>query len=113
MTSKRFLYERRQRFSTAPRNSNLVPAHLKELERDLLVRIRRLFDGTQIPSLHGSGIGCQPKLRHEEIDNHLDRREPTPIANKRMALLPCACGEKKPVTSSSKKVKPVAPSRCA
>ena len=33
-----------------------------------------------------------------------------PIANKKMALLLFACGEKNSITSSSKKVKPVAPS---
>ncbi len=32
-----------------------------------------------------------------------------PIASRKMALLPFACGEKKLITSSSKKVSPVAP----
>src|ERR1700687_4110002 len=36
-----------------------------------------------------------------------------PRATRKTALLPWACGEKKRVTSSSKKVRPVAPSRCA
>ena len=34
-----------------------------------------------------------------------------PIASKKMALFPFACGEKKAVTSSSKKVSPVEPRR--
>ena len=36
-----------------------------------------------------------------------------PIASKKMALFPFACGEKKAVTSSSKKVSPVEPRRWA
>ena len=36
-----------------------------------------------------------------------------PIASRKIALFPSACGEKKLITSSSKKVSPVAPSRCA
>src|SRR5271165_1469522 len=36
-----------------------------------------------------------------------------PIASKKMALLSFACGEKKLITSSSKKVSPVAPRRWA
>ena len=41
------------------------------------------------------------------------RRAPGPSALRNMTLLPAACGEKNAVTSSSKKVSPVAPRRSA
>lgn len=52
-------------------------------------------------------------LRHGRDARPSAARSGCPRATRNMTLLPAACGEKNSVTSSSKKVSPVAPKRCA
>jgi hypothetical protein len=71
----------------------------RQLQRSIYASSNPFLDSFRVADYSGVGPNCG--LRFSGL----------PIASRKMALLSFACGEKNSVTSSSKKVSPVAP-RC-
>ena len=76
------------------------PAHNRNANCQLKTRY---LEGREV---RPSGIGPTENLTGPYCDLRLIG---LPIATRKIAALPVACGEKKLITSSSKKVSPVAP----